>query len=172
MTDLKRLRVSLTKHGAHKMAALLMRYPADEILRHLEGSVPGINIERAQAKKNLSVGPGNSVPQIWVQAKSLGKDAVNALTLLAIIFSHEKLITAMAQGSSGSHRGKITRGNELKGKDFTNFSHIFQQLGYGKETDQNSVEYDLTRLFRIKGLSVLAKKLFELKLEPISNSFE
>ena len=55
MLDLGRLSVSLTKHGAHKLALLLAKYDKDDILNRLWDEEPGINIETAQAKKNLSV---------------------------------------------------------------------------------------------------------------------
>lgn len=168
MTDLRRLSVSLTKHGAHKIASLLKQYPASEVLQHLEGSVPGINIERAQAKKNLSAGPDNLVPAVWTEAKKLGNNAIDALTLIAIIFSHYKLIAAMASSSSGPFTGKIVRNIQLKEKEFTNFSHILDQLGYGKETDENFVEYNLESLFKIDGLNIIARKIIEIKLSTAS----
>ncbi len=45
MTDLNKLAVSLTKHGAHKIAILLRHFDAKHILENLEGSIPGVNIE-------------------------------------------------------------------------------------------------------------------------------
>ncbi len=62
MTDLNKLTVSLTKHGAHKIAALLKNYDADKILKHLTDRELGIKINSSQAKKNLSTnraGPTN-----------------------------------------------------------------------------------------------------------------
>ncbi|CRM37212.1 hypothetical protein [Pseudomonas sp. 24 E 1] len=164
MTDLQKLNVSLTKHGAHKIAFLLKQYPASDVLQHLEGSVPGIAIEEAQAKKNLSVGARNAVPNVWAEVKQLGDDAVDALTLIAIVFSHYKLISTMVGSSSGQFVGKIIRNRELKGKEYTNFAHTLDMLGYVAESNYDFVEYNLEKLFKIDGLGVLARKVFEAKL--------
>ncbi len=72
MTDLSRLNVSLTKHGAHKIAELLKKYDKDVVLKHLWGSEPGIKIEAAQAKKTLSANSKGEVPEIWNKAKLRG----------------------------------------------------------------------------------------------------
>lgn len=69
MTELTRLNVSLTKHGAHKIALLLAKYDKDEVLKHLSGTDPGINIESAQAKKNLSASAAGKVPEVWNKAR-------------------------------------------------------------------------------------------------------
>jgi len=164
MTDLKKLNVSLTKHGAHKIAVLLKQYPAIDILKHLEGSVAGIAIEKAQAKKNLSIGVKNAVPVVWAEVKKLGDDAVDALTLIAIVFSHYKLISTMVGSSSGEFVGRIIRNRELKGKEYTNFAHTLDRLGYAANSNYDCVEYNLEKLFKIDGLGVLARKIFEEKL--------
>lgn len=164
MTDLKKLNVSLTKHGAHKIALLLKQYPASEILQHLHGSVPGIAIEEAQAKKNLSVGVGNAVPDVWTEVKKLGVDAVDDLTLIAILFSHYKLISTMIASSLGQFVGKIIRDKELKGKEYTNFAHTLHMLGYVDKLNYDFVEYDLEKIFKVKGLGILARKVLEAKL--------
>ena len=54
MTELSKLKVSLTKHGAHKVAALLREYPIDEVLAHVSDNALDIKIEFAQARRNLS----------------------------------------------------------------------------------------------------------------------
>lgn len=165
MANLYRLNVSLTKHGAHKIASLLKLYPADEILQHLEGSIPGINIEKAQAQNNLSVGANNLVPAEWGAAKSIGEPAIDALVLIAIIFSHYKLISAMSTSTTGPFAGRIIRGSHLTGKAYTNFSHTIDKLGYSKKIGHDYFEYNLEKIFKINGLAALAKNIIEKKLK-------
>ncbi|HWX02414.1 hypothetical protein [Collimonas sp.] len=166
MTDLNLLRVSLTKHGAHKLATLFEHYDSSNVLNHLWGSHHDVKIELAQAKKNLSA-RGNIVPQVWDEARARGSETVQALVLIGIIFSHRELISAMAESTDEMvpFSGIISRGNQLDGKAFTNFAHTLEQLGYTTEHSVNHVRYDLGRLFKIEGLNELAIKLLVLKLK-------
>jgi hypothetical protein len=166
MTDLNKLTVSLTKHGAHKVAALLKKYDANEVLNHLEDSEPGINIESAQAKKTLSANDQGSVPALWKEAQQQGSETIDALVLIAIIFSHHELISAM-QGSSGKRQfsGTINRGVHIDGKAFTNLAHIIEEFGYSTEHSVDHISYDLHKLFHIKELNKLVRKILALKLE-------
>jgi len=166
MTDLRKLNVSLTKHGAHKIAALLKKYDKDEVLKHLWDSEPGINIELAQAKKTLSATRDNKVPGVWREAQLRGGATIDALVLLAITFSHHKLIDAM-KGGAGKRpfSGTIKRGKYIDGKAYTNFACIIEELGYSTEHSSKRVNYDLHRLFQINGLNNLVTQLLTLKLE-------
>jgi hypothetical protein len=166
MTDLTRLSVSLTKHGAHKLAILLPLYGASDILDHLWGSVAGVNIEEVQARKNLSA-QGGVVPAVWDKVCRLGQDAINALVLIAIIFSHHDLIKAMRQSSDKTRpfRGTIVRGVHLRDKSYTNFAHTLEELGYSTQHTDQHITYDLERLFGIKRLNLLVVELLTLKLE-------
>jgi len=166
MINLTKLTVSLTKHGAHKIAILLKKYDANDVLNHLWGSVPGVKIEKAQAVKNLSANSKGVVPDVWNEARSHGNDAINALTLIAIIFSHYALIKAMrdSRNTSIPFTGSIIRGEQLEDKAFTNFAHTIEELGYSTKHSTNRVEYNLKKLFEIEGLNELALKLLTLKL--------
>jgi hypothetical protein len=167
MIDVKKLRVSLTKHGAHKIATLLRHIKASEVPKNLSGQVASVFIDEAQAKKNLSVRRG-VVPAVWDQARAQGEDAIDALVLIAIIFSHYELIAAMTAGSRHSataFRGTIVRGQIIEGKAFTNFAHTIEELGYSTRHTVDEVHYDLQKLFKIKGLSQLALEVFRLKLQ-------
>lgn len=166
MTDLTRLSVSLTKHGAHKLAILLPDYDSSEILDQLWGSVAGVNIEGAQARKNLSA-EGDKVPAVWDKVRLRDQDAINALVLIAIIFSHHDLIRAMKQSSHTTRpfRGTILRGVHLDGKAYTNFAHTIEELGFSTEHNDKRVSYNLAPLFEIKRLNLLAVELLELKLK-------
>jgi hypothetical protein len=164
MTTLSSLSVSLTKHGAHKIALLLAKYDKDEVLNHLSGTDSGINIESAQAHKNLSVRSG-IVPEVWNKARIKGKSTINALVFIAIIFSHYKLISAMKTGAGPSPlKGTIRRGIVIDEKAFTNFAHTIEELGFSTEHTTDHVSYDLNKLFKIDGLSQLVREIFELKL--------
>lgn len=165
MTDLSRLSVSLTKHGAHKLAILLPQYGAAEILDHLWGSVAGVKIEIAQARKNLSA-EDDMVPEVWDKVCLLGQDAVNALVLIGIIFSHHDLIRTMKMSTHASRpfKGTIVRGVQLRDKSYTNFAHILDELGYSTEHTDQKISYDLEQVFNVKRLNLLVVELLELKL--------
>ena len=162
--ELTKLKVSLTKHGAHKIALLLNRVPIDEVLTSTWGRFSDVKIDKAQAVTNLSA-RGGKLPSIWTSAKRQGQETVNALVLLAIVFSHHKLITAMKSGGISDGRGTIVRGDVLTGKEYTNFAHTLEELGYSTSHSVNHVSYDLTKLFHIPGLNILALDLFGMKFK-------
>lgn len=166
MTNLNLLDVSLTKHGAHKLAILLEKYAADEIQEKLSGVVPRINIDRAQARGNLSVQEDGVVPEIWDEVRHLGTDAIRALVLIAIIFSHRDLIHAMRESTTFTFKGKIIRDEHLTGKAYTNFAHTLDKLGFSAGKHPSTyVEYDLEPLFKVEGLNRFALELLSLKLK-------
>jgi hypothetical protein len=165
MTDLKRLKVSLTKHSAHKLAPLLKKFRAEQVLGNLDGGIEHIHVDRAQAIGNLSVSSNGAVPIVWEKARKLGGDAVDALVLLGIIFSHHELIAAMAGASDRSpFSGRIERDVQLKGKAYTNFVRVVDQLGYATKVDKAGINFDLRKICHIPGLSPLVRELLELKL--------
>jgi hypothetical protein len=165
MLRLGKLNVSLTKHGAHKIAILLRRYDKEHVLDHLSEPEPRINIDVAQARKNLSVGPGDAVPELWNSVRKMGPSAIDALVLLAIIFSHHALISAMIAGRTGPFRGTIRRSTFRDEKEFTNFAHTLEQLGFSTKREFARVSYDLKPLFKINGLEIVAAQLLALKLK-------
>jgi len=117
MTELSKLDVSLTKFGAHKVAILLRKYDKDEVLAHLEGSEPGVNIELAQTKKNLSASGIGGVPELWNEARQRGSETIDALVLVAIILSHHQLIEAVKCSTAKSgFAGTVNRGQVIDGK--------------------------------------------------------
>jgi len=162
--DLSRLQVSLTKHGAHKIALLLRKYPRNEVLDKVWHSHEGINIDRTQAEKNLSVDASGSVPALWDKVRPLGDHAIDALVLLAIIFSHHELMRAMATGRAQPYRGTIERGAVLDGKAYTNFAHTLEELGFSPLHTPDRVKYDLRPLFSVAHLNPLALDLLKVKL--------
>lgn len=161
MTDLARLKVSLTKHNAHKVALLLKDYDAADVFQRLDE----VHAERAQARKNLSTLPGDVLPPVWAKVKVIGPDAIDALVLLAIIFSHNELIEAMQNASQRQgFSGRIERGRQLEGKAYTNFVQIIDSLGYATRREYDGVTFDLKGMFEIPGLAPLFRELLEMKL--------
>lgn len=162
MTDLSRLKVSLTKHNAHKIARLLKDYRVSEVLNKL-GEVQA---EEAQAYKNLSVQSDNKVPDVWAKAKKLGSNAIDALVLVGIIFSHRELIRAMANASMRSgFSGRIERGVQLNHKAYTNFARVIDQLGFATKLDYPGVTFNLKSMFDVSGLGPLVGELLGHKLD-------
>lgn len=161
MTDIRRLNVSLTKHNAHKVARLLKTYPTAEVL----GRVDEVRADLAQARKNLSALTGSALPPVWDKARALGDEAIDALLLVGIIFSHHDLIRAMreAQFRQGPE-GRIPRNAVLGGKAYTNFARVVEQLGYATQVEATGVRFSLRRLFQIAGLGPLVAELLALKL--------
>ena len=164
MLDVKKLNVSLTKHGAHKIALLLTKFDKDDIMHRLEGDQPGINIEAAQARKNLSIDAKGVVPDVWNKARALGSEVIGALTLIAIVFSHHQLIDTMCTARTTPFRGVVHKGKGVTGKEFSNFAHTIKELGYSVSHTQFQVAFNLTKLFEIPGLNTLALDLIRLKL--------
>ncbi|WP_338244801.1 hypothetical protein [Aurantiacibacter hainanensis] len=161
MTDINRLTVSLTKHNAHKVAQLLKQYDVDEVFDRLDE----VHAEPAQARKNLSVQAGDILPPVWEKAKRLGDDAIDALVLVAIIFSHHELIAAMQNASlRKGFSGRIERGVQLDGKAYTNFVQIIDSLGYATRREFSGVSFNLKPMFELPGFAPLVSELLELKL--------
>lgn len=161
MTEVSRLKVSLTKHNAHKISSLLKKYKATEVLYKLDE----VHAEKVQARKNLSVQSGNKVPDVWTKAKKLGDNAIDALVLVGIVFSHHQLINAMINASDRSgFSGRIKRDKQLAGKAYTNFVQIIDQLGYATKRDYGGVSFSFRSMFEIPGLGPLVGELLGYKL--------
>lgn len=162
MTDLTQLKVSLTKHNAHKIARLLKDYKPDQILSRLHE----VRAEKAQAYKNLSVLAGSKVPEVWTKAKKLGDNAIDALVLVGIVFSHHKLIDAMVNASARSgFIGRIERDVQLDAKAYTNFVRVIDQLGFATKLDYLGVTFNLRAMFEIPSLGPLVGELIGHKLD-------
>lgn len=155
-------RPSLTKHGAHKIAALIENFGGGKVLENVEGSVRGINIDRGQAVKNLGAYNGR-VPAFWDAARSVDRQAINALVLMAITLSHGGLVSLM-RGSRklGGGRGVVAKG-DYDTKSFTNFKNNFEELGFAESSSSESFTYNVSGIFRPE-IASLARELIELKL--------
>lgn len=148
MTDLKRLSVSLTKHGAHKVAKLLERVEVEDVIRSTWQTIPGININPVQARKTLSASDQGVLPAFWLSAKAQGAKTIRGMVLLGIIFSHWKLIDAMSRGCTGHGVGNIKRGEVVSGKTFTNFKDDFRELGFTSSETSQQFSFDIRGLLQ------------------------
>jgi hypothetical protein len=147
MLDLNRLDVSLTKHGAHKIAHLIMKYPIEDLLQHLDDADLGIHIDEAQTRKNLSISKNGSIPTYWKEIKRKGKHHIGMCILFAIVFSHHRLIKTMQLSKSRYGTGIVRRGEILDGKEYTNLACIFRELGFSNNQNHMSFEYDFSKVF-------------------------
>jgi len=133
-TDLSKLKVSLTKHGAHKIAFLLQKFDKDDILNHLDEDSMDIHINEAQTRRILSIEEGKKAPDLWNEIKKYGLEDIFDLVFVAIIFSHHELISAFKKGITDDctvrrgaiidgwiFRSMLTPGN---GKKLVVFSHF------------------------------------------------
>jgi hypothetical protein len=163
MTDLAALRVSLTKHGAHKISRLLRRFPPEEVLASTVGVVDDVNIDRTQAAVIMSASANGSLPEYWTQAKALGGDVIDVVTLISIVFSHVDLIGALQKSSDSFAHGVVVRPT-IDGKAFTNFKNDLIELGFAGQNDRDRVEYDFSRIFRDPRVPPLVSEIFSQKL--------
>lgn len=168
MTDLGKLKVSLTKEGAHKAFELLSKLPIGEVLDNVLETAPngisGVNIDRAQTANILGADRNGTLPQFWQSAKALPDDTLKHLVFLAIVFSHSKLIDAFQAGASKGGIGTLTRGKVLDGKNFSNIKNEINALGLSTSSSVNSVNYDLSPVLGSGALGELASQLLTIKL--------
>ncbi len=161
-TNLDKLKVSLTKHGAHKIAFLLQKFDKDEILNHLGGDYMDINIDSAQTRRILSMPVSNIAPDLWNDIKKYGLEDIFDLVFIAIIFSHNELITALKEGITNGC--VIKRGEIIDGKAYTNFAGIIDEFGFAIEHNPDFVSFDISRIFYKFYIPELVSKLLSIKL--------
>lgn len=161
-TDLQKLRVSLTKHGAHKVAYLIKEFDKDEIINHLEGDHQEIHIDQAQIINILSIAPDGIAPTLWNNIKKYGEQDIYDLVFIANVFSHIDLINTMITAIDNDCI--IRRGEIIDGKAFTNFAHTIEQLGFSIEHTPDFVSFDISRIFYKFYLTNFIIKILELKL--------
>ena len=161
-TNLNKLRLSLTKHGVHKIAYLISAFDKDEILNHLSGDFNGINIDYAQARSILSCDQNDVVPELWNQIKKYGKEDIFDVVFISNIFSHIDLINTMIKGIENDCI--IKRGGVIDGKAYTNFAHTIDQFGYSIEHTPDLISFDISRIFYKYYLSKFIYDILTLKL--------
>lgn len=161
-TNLSKLRVSFTKHGAHKIAFLLQEYDKDEVINHLKGDTKDINIDKAQTEAILSIDKNGIAPNIWNSIKEYGQEDIFDLVFVAIVFSHTDLISTMI--SAIENGCVIKRGDVIGGKAYSNFAHIIEQFKFSIEHTSDYISFDLSRIFYKFYLPKLIAKILEIKL--------
>jgi hypothetical protein len=161
-TDLTKLKVSLTKHGAHKIAFLLEHFDKDDILNHLEGDYMDINIDSAQTRRILSIEEAKPAPELWNEIKKYGLEDIFDLVFIAIVFSHNELISAF---QTGIEEGcVIKRGKIIDGKAYTNFAGVLDEFGFAVEHTSDYVTFDISRIFYKFYIPELVSHLLLIKL--------
>ncbi|MCX6249461.1 MAG: hypothetical protein NTX61_01795 [Bacteroidetes bacterium] len=161
-TNLNKLKVSLTKHGAHKIADLLLHFDKDDILNHLDGDYMDINIDAAQTRAILSLNAKGNAPDLWNEIKKYGLEDIFDLVFIAIVFSHVDFINALKKGISDGCI--IRRGDVIAGKVYTNFAHIVDQFGFVIEHSSDYFTFDISRIFYKYYIPELVTKLLNIKL--------
>lgn len=161
-TALKKLVVSLTKHGAHKIAFLLQKFDKDDILNHLRGDYMDIHIDSAQTRGVLSINQAGIAPELWNEIKKYGLEDVMDLVFIAIVFSHHDYIAAFEKGIS--EKCIIKRGDVIFGKAYTNFAHIIEQFGFAIDHTAEYISFDISRIFYKFYIPELVGKLLAIKL--------
>lgn len=165
MTNLNKLNVSLTKHGAHKVARLVQKLPLEEVLGNVSSDDLSVHIDRALAKKVLSIYKGESVPKFWLFAKKQGPETINALTLISFIFTHYEVISLFSSTTGHDHRGRIQRDQLSNEKSFTNLSNNVKELGYSTWQEKSHFDYDFSGFFKVHGLGSLVSDMLSEKLK-------
>lgn len=165
MTDLSQLKVSTTKFGAAKLAPLLELYDKDEVPIRAAARVPGQTIDKVVVRKTLSIEDG-VVPQVWNDARAQGSNVIHGLLFLAIVFSHHENIETLRQARTSPFRGTVHRPGttDTDNKKYSNVARVVGDMHYVSERTTLSFSYDLSPLFQIPGLHVLAKELLAIKL--------
>ena len=167
MIDLDRLGVSLTKNGYLKIAELVKAHSRFAILDNCEGVHPGINIVPNQVFKILSADPRTGdVPEVWDEIREYGDAAIECFTLVAVIFSHARLIDLFQRTSQGAYLGHVDRADLPQEKEYQNLVYAMASLNlcdYLKGSQ--GVNYDFRPLVHaLRDAGPVVKKLLELKL--------
>ncbi len=164
MIDLAKLKVSLTKHGAHKIFKIMKNASPDEVLNHIDDTALNIHIDAAQTRKNMSIRSDGSVPGYWMLAKGHGEQHLKFLVLLAICHSHHSIIEALKYSKPRLGNGVVLRGQVLDGKKYTNLANNFDELGFLMHHNEQGFEYDFSQVFTLLRFSELYRQLIKDKL--------
>lgn len=159
---MNKLRVSLTKHGAHKVAYLVSHFDKDDVLNHLSGDYKNINIDYAQTSKILSLDNNGIVPELWNQIKKYGEEDIFDLVFISNVFSHVNLINTIINGIENNCI--IKRGEVIGGKAYTNFAHTIEQFNYSIEHTPDYISFDISRIFYKFYLTKFIYEILRIKL--------
>lgn len=167
MSGLGELKVSLTKNGFHKIADVIIAHPRNEVLQNISGVYTGINLAESQIVNLLSGDPKTSeLPEVWDEIRTFGENQVRALTFVAILYSHNELITTFARSKTGEMRGTLRRDSFDNEKTYTNMAYTMQSFGIcGYKRGAPYVDYSLASVFSNMQIGPLAKKIIYKKLQ-------
>ena len=161
---LKKLSTSLTKHNVHKLSSLIKKYNSEDILNHLDE----IKVDRPVTIATLSAYDKKNAPELWDKAGKQSIEFINGLLMIAIIFSHHRVLEIFTKASNGegSFSGKIVRGTHFsQTKEYTNTVRVIRQLGFSIEKKIEFLRYDVSPIFKNEQLGKLASDLIALKLK-------
>jgi len=166
MVDVESLTVSLTKNGYLKIADVVAAFPRHEVLEHLRGARPGVNLVASQVANILCADPRNDMPpSCWDGIRQHDRATIRAFTFLAILFSHHRLIEAFRNAGRGAPEGTIFR-DDFSEKEYTNLQFAMAEVemcGYARGTDQ--VRYDMRPVTdHLRDVGALVGELFRAKL--------
>ena len=165
MPGLDELKVSLTKNGYFKVADVIAKHPRHEVLDNIRGTYPDINLDRAQIVKMLSADlVTKELPEEWDEIRNYDKRAIEAFVFIAVLFSHHMLINVFAKSMTAEMRGVLKR-EDLTDKAYTNLAYSMKTIGlcpYIPGAD--SIDYNLTPLFKEMSIGPLVKRLLARKL--------
>jgi hypothetical protein len=151
MIDLASLRVSLTKNGVFKVAELVKMYPGAQVLDHVYGDHVGINVVKSQIANLMDADIRTGLaPAYWDDIRAHGDHAIDALTVVALLFSHGAIIDLMRRASEGraEYTGYFLRGDLRAGKGsekaHTNLAYALACFGLSLyRRGHGTVEYNL-----------------------------
>jgi hypothetical protein len=166
MVELDNLRVSLTKNGYLKIAAIVAAYESHDMLNHCKGSIRGVNLAKSQVANILCADPYSGiVPAFWDEVRSHDRATIRAFTFLAVVFAHERLIRAFQDAGRGAPTGALLR-SDMTVKEYTNLQFAMAQIGlctYARATDE--ISYDMTPLTgQLRSVGHLVGQLLREKL--------
>lgn len=154
--------VSLTKNGYFKLIELIRKYPANEILNHLDE----IKLDYTQARKMLAGSNDDILPNVWDTVKGMDEESQYALLLFSIIFSHKDLIETFANSISSEMRGSIKR-SSIETKSYTNLAFALNESGLATNFQQGAdqTDFDLSPIFTKNEIGPLAKIILKAHLQ-------
>jgi hypothetical protein len=169
MVNFDLLRVSLTKNGYFKVAELLKGHPRSEVLDYAEGHYKGINVKRSQLANMLDGNPTTGhIPEYWDSIRVHGHQAIDAFTVVAMLFSHHRFIRLLQTASEGrpEFAGYFLR-TDLTTKEFTNLAYALGCFGLWRyRRAAGAVEYTLAPVvYRLRSVGSLVRDLLEHKLK-------
>lgn len=169
MIDLELLRVSLTKNGYFKVAELLKAHSRRDVLDNAFGVHEGINIIASQIGNMLDANAiTNDVPEYWDEIRDHGWEGIDALTVVAMLMAHHRIIRIMQSASQGrpEFNGYFLRDDFPQNKEYTNFAYALACFGLSVyRPGAGAVEYSLAPVvYHLRDAGKLVRDLLAVKM--------